>query len=90
MLGEFGLIWPWESLHVEARAWFDHWLKAVTRASLKGPLSDTSCLARTTGTLPIRGRRRAATANSHCALTVRWLKRRASQATASTWCWAPA
>ncbi|MDT5284909.1 MAG: uncharacterized protein QOJ20_6104 [Mycobacterium sp.] len=64
--------------------------RAVTRASLKGPLSDTSCLARTTGTLPIRGRRRAATANSHCALTVRWLKRRASQATASTWCWAPA
>ena len=21
------LTWPWESLHVEALAWFDHWLK---------------------------------------------------------------
>jgi uncharacterized protein len=27
MLGEFGLTWPWESLHVEALAWYDHWLK---------------------------------------------------------------
>jgi hypothetical protein len=27
MLGEHGLAWPWESLHIEALAWFDHWLK---------------------------------------------------------------
>ena len=27
MLGEFGLTWPWESLHVDAPAWFDHWLE---------------------------------------------------------------
>lgn len=27
MLGRYGLTWPWESLHGEALAWFDHWLK---------------------------------------------------------------
>jgi len=27
MLGDDGLTWPWESLHVEALAWYDHWLK---------------------------------------------------------------
>ena len=27
MLGNFGLTWPWASLHYEALAWFDHWLK---------------------------------------------------------------
>ena len=27
MLGDYGLTWPWESLHVEALAWYDHWLK---------------------------------------------------------------
>ena len=27
MLDEFGLTWPWESLHIEALAWFDHWLR---------------------------------------------------------------
>jgi hypothetical protein len=26
VLGEHGLAWPWESLHVESLAWFDHWL----------------------------------------------------------------
>src|SRR5262245_26273546 len=25
--GEHGLAWPWESLHVEALAWYDQWLK---------------------------------------------------------------
>jgi predicted acyl esterase len=24
MMGERGLAWPWESLHIEALAWFDH------------------------------------------------------------------
>lgn len=24
MMGEHGLAWPWESLHIEALAWFDH------------------------------------------------------------------
>ena len=37
MLGQFGLTWPWESLHVEALAWFDHWLKDQDTAILEGP-----------------------------------------------------
>jgi predicted acyl esterase len=37
MLGEFGLTWPWESLHVEALAWFDHWLKGRDTGILDGP-----------------------------------------------------
>ena len=37
MLGEFGLTWPWESLHVEALAWFDHWLKDLDTGILDGP-----------------------------------------------------
>jgi predicted acyl esterase len=37
MLGEFGLTWPWESLHAEALAWFDHWLKGVDTGILEGP-----------------------------------------------------
>ncbi len=37
MLGEYGLTWPWESLHVEALAWFDHWLKGADTGILDGP-----------------------------------------------------
>ena len=37
MLGQFGLTWPWESLHVEALAWFDHWLKDQDTGILEGP-----------------------------------------------------
>jgi hypothetical protein len=37
MLGEHGLSWPWESLHVEALAWFDHWLKGQDTGILEGP-----------------------------------------------------
>ena len=37
MLGEHGLAWPWESLHVEALAWFDHWLKGRDTGILDGP-----------------------------------------------------
>jgi len=37
MLGEHGLAWPWESLHVEALAWFDHWLKGQDTGILEGP-----------------------------------------------------
>ncbi|HTY27064.1 MAG TPA: CocE/NonD family hydrolase [Mycobacterium sp.] len=36
MLDEFGLTWPWESLHVEALAWFDHWLKGQDTGILDG------------------------------------------------------
>jgi uncharacterized protein len=38
MLGDFGLTWPWESLHVEALAWFDHWLKGADTGILDGPV----------------------------------------------------
>ncbi|MFN8031839.1 MAG: CocE/NonD family hydrolase [Mycobacterium sp.] len=37
MLDEFGLTWPWESLHVEALAWFDQWLKGQDTGILDGP-----------------------------------------------------
>lgn len=37
MLGEFGLTWPWESLHIEALAWYDHWLKRGDTGILDGP-----------------------------------------------------
>jgi uncharacterized protein len=37
MLDEYGLTWPWESLHVEALAWFDHWLKDRDTGILDGP-----------------------------------------------------
>jgi putative CocE/NonD family hydrolase len=37
LLGEFGLTWPWESLHIEALAWFDHWLKGHDTGILDGP-----------------------------------------------------
>jgi len=37
MLGRHGLSWPWESLHVEALAWFDHWLKDRDTGILDGP-----------------------------------------------------
>ena len=37
LLPEYGLTWPWESLHVEALAWFDHWLKQRDTGILEGP-----------------------------------------------------
>jgi predicted acyl esterase len=37
LLGDFGMTWPWESLHVEALAWFDHWLKGHDTGILDGP-----------------------------------------------------
>jgi len=37
MMGRYGLAWPWESLHVEARAWYDHWLKGKETGILEGP-----------------------------------------------------
>lgn len=37
MLGEYGLTWPWESLHVEALAWLDQWLKDQDTGVLGGP-----------------------------------------------------
>jgi hypothetical protein len=37
MMGEHGLAWPWESLHIEALAWFDQWLKGRDTGILGGP-----------------------------------------------------
>lgn len=37
MLGQFGLTWPWESLHREALAWHDHWLKGADTGIMDGP-----------------------------------------------------
>ncbi len=37
MLGDYGLTWPWESLHIEALAWFDQWLKCRETGILEGP-----------------------------------------------------
>lgn len=37
MLGEYGLTWPWESMHIEALAWYDHWLKGRDTGILDGP-----------------------------------------------------
>jgi predicted acyl esterase len=37
MMGDHGLAWPWESLHIEALAWFDQWLKGQDTGILEGP-----------------------------------------------------
>jgi predicted acyl esterase len=37
LLGKFGLTWPWESLHHEALAWYDHWLKGRDTGIMDGP-----------------------------------------------------
>ena len=37
MLGSFGMTWPWESMHVEALGWFDHWLKGRDTGIMEGP-----------------------------------------------------
>ena len=37
MMGPHGLAWPWESLHIEALAWYDHWLKGQDTGILDGP-----------------------------------------------------
>ncbi|VEG54297.1 putative hydrolase, CocE/NonD family [Mycolicibacterium aurum] len=37
MLGQYALTWPWESLHHEALAWFDHWLKGADTGIMDGP-----------------------------------------------------
>lgn len=36
LLDKFGLTWPWESLHEEALAWYDHWLKGRDTGILQG------------------------------------------------------
>jgi putative CocE/NonD family hydrolase len=36
MLGRFGLTWPWESMHIEALAWFDHFMKGRDTGIMSG------------------------------------------------------
>jgi uncharacterized protein len=37
MLGDLGISWPWETMHVETLAWYDHWLKGHDTGVLDGP-----------------------------------------------------
>jgi uncharacterized protein len=37
MLGDLGISWPWETMHIEALAWFDQWLKGRDTGILQGP-----------------------------------------------------
>jgi len=37
MVPRGGLQWPWESMHVEALAWYDHWLKGRDTGIMEGP-----------------------------------------------------
>jgi putative CocE/NonD family hydrolase len=37
LLPEGGLNWPWESMHYEALAWYDHWLKGIDTGVMDGP-----------------------------------------------------
>ncbi|MGB3482045.1 MAG: CocE/NonD family hydrolase [Mycobacterium sp.] len=37
LLGQYGLTWPWESLHHEALAWYDYWLKGADTGIMDGP-----------------------------------------------------
>lgn len=37
LLPEGGLNWPWESMHYEALAWYDHWLKGIDTGILGEP-----------------------------------------------------
>jgi putative CocE/NonD family hydrolase len=37
LLPPAGLNWPWESLHYEALAWYDHWLKGIDTGIMDGP-----------------------------------------------------
>ncbi|HYB27990.1 MAG TPA: CocE/NonD family hydrolase [Solirubrobacteraceae bacterium] len=37
LVGDLGISWPWETMHIEALAWFDHWLKGRDTGILEGP-----------------------------------------------------
>lgn len=37
LMGAYGLTWPWESMHVEALAWFDQWLRGRDTGIMDGP-----------------------------------------------------
>lgn len=37
LVAKDALSWPWESMHVEALAWYDHWLKGRDTGIMQGP-----------------------------------------------------
>ncbi|MTD16395.1 CocE/NonD family hydrolase [Nakamurella sp. YIM 132087] len=37
LLAPGGLSWPWESMHIEALAWYDHWLRGADTGIMDGP-----------------------------------------------------
>jgi putative CocE/NonD family hydrolase len=37
LLSPGGFSWPWESLHFEVLAWYDHWLKGRSTGIMEGP-----------------------------------------------------
>lgn len=37
LLPPAGFAWPWEALHVEVLAWYDHWLKGNDTGIMEGP-----------------------------------------------------
>ena len=90
MLGKFGLTWPWESMHAEALAWYDHWLKGRTRGSPTGRRSDISCPELRSGEPPTPGRhRKLRIVNWPCAPTALWTRTKANRAAANPWSWEP-
>ncbi len=85
MLGKYGLTWPWESMHIEALAWYDHWLKGQTPGFSRVPRSATSCPKPTSGRRRNHGHRSIAHMwSSRCAPTEASPPTRASPAAAST------
>ena len=88
LLGDFGLTWPWESLHVEALAWFDHWLKGHDTGILEGPPHPVlRCPAPTSGAPSEHGRRRSRP-TAPCPACRRHARptTRANRVSATTWC----
>lgn len=85
LLGRFGLTWPWESLHHEALAWYDHWLKGQDTGIMDGPQFAMCCRAPTAGTPPTSGLPpQRFSENSRCAPTARSTPPRAPREVANT------
>lgn len=53
-----GFSWPWESLHVEVLAWYDHWLKGRDTGTMDGPAIRHQMPARWDGARRPTGHRR--------------------------------
>ena len=81
MLDEFGLTWPWESLHVEALAWFDHWLKRPRhRNPRRTAVRYAPAGSRRMANVADPGRPQASSTSWRCAPTARWPTTKARRA----------